>query len=57
MNTENKDIEYSILNIDNVEYKTLLTKKYLQRKPFKDLEKGVITAFISGLISDVFVKK
>ncbi len=56
--TENTEYtEFEILNVDSIEYKTTLTKKFLNRKVFKDLEREKITAFISGTVRKVYVKK
>jgi biotin carboxyl carrier protein len=48
---------FKTLLIENIKYKTLLTKKYLDKKPYasKDLKK--ITAFIPGTITDIFIKR
>ncbi|MDZ7743838.1 MAG: biotin/lipoyl-containing protein [Bacteroidota bacterium] len=60
-NTENTDnteyTEFEILNIDSILYKTTLTKKFRNRKVFKDLEREKVTAFISGTVRKVYVKK
>ena len=52
---DNKD--FSILNVDYVKYKTLLNKKFLNRKKYSDPEADKLFAFISGKIKDVLVKK
>jgi len=49
--------ELQELNVDNIKYKTLLTKKYLNRKPFEELDWHKINAFISGTIRKIHVKK
>ncbi len=48
---------YKALLIENIKYKTLLTRKYQDKKPYapKDIKK--ITAFIPGTITDVFIKR
>ncbi len=51
---ENK---FSDLEIGNIRYKTILTKKYLHRKPYKEINDKEITAFLPGTIVKVFVKK
>ena len=48
---------YSDLEIGNIRYKTILTKKYLNRKPYKEVNTKEITAFLPGTIAKVFVKK
>lgn len=57
---ETKDIKkqiYKSLLIENVKFKTLLTKKYQQRKPFVRNDLKIITAFIPGLVTKILVKK
>jgi biotin carboxyl carrier protein len=49
--------KYSDLEIGNIRYKTILTKKYLNRKPYKEVNIKEITAFLPGTIAKVFVKK
>jgi|YNPMSStandDraft_2_1061718.scaffolds.fasta_scaffold03611_4 biotin carboxyl carrier protein len=41
--------------IDEEKYKTLLTKKYLNRKPWKPTEPSHVTSFIPGVVTKVFV--
>lgn len=55
---ENNEInpEYKWLMIDNVKYKTLLTKKYMAREKYKEVNEKFIYAFISGTINKVEVK-
>jgi biotin carboxyl carrier protein len=52
---DNKKEQYKSLLVENIKYKTLLTRKYLEKKPYapKDIKK--ITAFIPGTITNVFV--
>ncbi|MDR0970216.1 MAG: acetyl-CoA carboxylase biotin carboxyl carrier protein subunit [Lentimicrobiaceae bacterium] len=45
------------LTIDDTVYKTKFTKKYLERKPFEELDPDKLTAFIPGGIIDVFVNE
>lgn len=45
------------LNVDGVRYKTLLTHKYSARKKYVSNDPKMITAFIPGLISKIFIKK
>ena len=45
------------LNVDNVEYRTTLTKKYRNREKYKPNDPKMILAFIPGTIVDIFVKK
>jgi biotin carboxyl carrier protein len=41
--------------IDNVKYKTRLTKKYLARKPYKPLDLKSLLSFIPGTILKIHV--
>lgn len=54
-NTTEGKFEY--LNVDGIKYKTRLTKKYLNRKPFHEVERNKVNAFISGIVRDIHVKK
>jgi len=49
--------EYVEIQIGDAKYKTLLTKKYMERKPYAHPKKGEIFSFIPGTINDVFIKK
>lgn len=55
MGVEDKN-KYSILNVDYVKYKTLLTKKFVNRKFYKDPEIDKLYSFISGTIKNIYVK-
>jgi biotin carboxyl carrier protein len=43
--------------IDNVKYKTRLTKKYMARKPYAPLNLGHIFSFIPGTILKISIKE
>lgn len=43
--------------IDNVKYKTRLTKKYLARKPYKALNLKSLLSFIPGTILKIHIKE
>jgi biotin carboxyl carrier protein len=47
--------EFQKFTLDGDEYKTLLTKKYMSRKPFVEYDPGKIVSFIPGTIIKVFV--
>lgn len=51
------EYQLELLKVDDVEYKTLLTKKYMERVKYQPDNPKLITAFIPGTIADVFVKK
>ena len=48
---------YKTIIVDNVKYKTLLTKKFKNRKPYKEPELNIIKSFISGTIRKIYIKK
>lgn len=52
---ENK--EYQVLNIDGTEYRTLLTKKYRQRKARNAHGAGEIRTVIPGTVVNLNVKE
>ena len=53
---EKKD-NLKTLNINSTLYKTRLSKKFLQRKPFQPGLPGLIYSFIPGTIIDILVKE
>ena len=56
---EKKEIDktvYSSLVIDNVKYKTLLTKKYTSKKPYAEINNKLFSAFIPGTVIDINVE-
>ena len=54
---EEKNVEYSRLNVDGVFYDTLFTKKYENKKPFKTHDPKLIKAFIPGSILKLNVRR
>ena len=57
LQTDIKKPSYKSLLIENIKYRTLLTKKYQEKKPFvrKDIKK--VTAVIPGTVLNIYVKK
>lgn len=57
LQSDTKKPSYKSLLIENIKYRTLLTKKYQQKKPFvrKDIKK--VIAFIPGTVLAIHVKK
>jgi len=57
INTKMKKPSFKSLLIENIKYRTLLTKKYKEKKAYipKDIKK--ITAFIPGTIKKIYAKK
>ncbi len=54
---DNKPLKFESFVVERAVYKTLLTKKFKNRKKYEDKEPGKVTAFIPGTIVEVFVKK
>lgn len=50
------NIQYEILYVQDTRYKTLLTKKFRERKPYEPVDPRKLLAFIPGTIQKVFVK-
>jgi pyruvate carboxylase len=49
--------KYKYILVDNVRYKTMLTKKFVDRKVYEEEDPRKIKAFIPGTIRKVFVKE
>ena len=49
-------LDFQKFSLEGDTYKTLLTKKWLTRKPYVEYDPGKITSFIPGTILKVFVK-
>ena len=45
------------LNINSTHYKTRLSAKYENRKPYQPANPGLVSSFIPGTIIDILVKK
>ena len=50
-------IKYSSLIIESTKYKTLLTKKFKNRKTYEPPDEKKVYAFVPGTISKVLVKE
>lgn len=46
-----------IFNLSDGIYETKLTKKFLERKPYKKEESGIVKACIPGKITKIYVKE
>ncbi len=53
---ETKRTSYKSLLVENIKYRTQLTKKYISRKPYTPLDEKMIHAFIPGTIKSIFIK-
>ncbi len=51
-----KKVNFKSLLIENIKYRTLLTEKYKQRKPYQKKNIKELTAFIPGTIVKLSVK-
>ncbi len=49
--------ELKSINIDNIKYKTRLTKKYVDRQAYQPIIPGNIYSFIPGSILKIMVKE
>jgi len=56
MAIEEKEPEYSLIDIDGVKYPTLLTDKFKQRKKYEDTNPRMVLAFIPGTIAEILIK-
>ena len=56
MANEVKKPRFSSIDIDGVKYKTLLTKKYRNRKKYEEHDPTKNRAFIPGTIYEILVK-
>lgn len=56
-NEEAEEVVYTPFVILGEKYQTLMTQKYLDRKPYKPVDHKKIYAFIPGTIRKVFVKE
>jgi biotin carboxyl carrier protein len=48
--------ELGILNIDSRTYKTRISKKFRNRKPYKPANPRIILSFIPGTVLDIMIK-
>ncbi len=54
---EEKKQRFSSIDIDGVKYKTLLTKRFRERKKYVEHDPAKTLAFIPGTISKILVKQ
>jgi biotin carboxyl carrier protein len=47
--------QFKSLLVENIKYRTILTKKYQDKKPYTPKDFKKITAFIPGTITKIFV--
>ncbi len=50
-------VKFDSFVVERAVYKTLLTKKYRNRKKYEEKDPGKVTAFIPGTIVELYVKK
>ena len=56
-NCKKKDLECQSLIIDDVNYQTLYTEKYKNRKKWKPINNAEIYSYIPGTITSIFIKE
>ncbi len=54
---ETKRHSYKSLLVENIKYRTHLTKKYINRTLYKPVDEKMVCVFIPGTIKKIFVKK
>ena len=54
---DKKTTNLRVLALESGSYKTTFTKKFLERKPYQEVDPKKILAFIPGKIKKVYVKK
>lgn len=52
-----EDNEFGYLNLNSRNYRTRLSKKFIQRKPYKPADPKMIVSFIPGTLLDILVKE
>lgn len=52
---ESNDLAYKTLNIEETKYKTILTKKFENRKSWHSPDPSLVTSVIPGTISKLYV--
>lgn len=57
MEENNNTPVFKTIIIDNIKYKTTLTKKYMARKSYEPLDFNKVYSFIPGTIRKIFVKE
>ncbi|MCD6658693.1 MAG: acetyl-CoA carboxylase biotin carboxyl carrier protein subunit [Lentimicrobium sp.] len=57
MEESNNSPVFKTIIIDNVKYKTTLTKKFMARKSYEPADLNKVYSFIPGTIRKVFVKE
>jgi len=54
--TITKKMSYKSLLIENIKYRTMLTDKYKNKKPYLPKNEKIFQAFIPGTINEIFIK-
>ena len=57
MEENNESPVFKTLIIDNIKYKTTLTKKYMARKTYEPIDFKKVYSFIPGTIRKIYVKE
>lgn len=56
-NPMNENDSSDILNIDGTPYRTRLSRRFLNRKPYAPADPKIITSFIPGTVLDILVSQ
>ena len=54
---KNNEIVFKTLYVEETKYKTIITKKFENRKVWKSYDPSLITTLIPGTVSKLFVKE
>ena len=52
-----KDEKFGLLNINNSLYKTTISSKFQNRKPYQPADPKLILSFIPGTVLDILIKE
>ena len=53
----NKEVAYKMLNIEDTKYKTIITKKFENRKVWQIADPSLVSSLIPGTVSKLFVNE
>lgn len=51
----NKEVVYKLFNIEDTKYKTIISKKFENRKPWQATDPSLVPSLIPGTVSKLFV--
>ncbi len=53
----NKEVEYKMLNIEDTKYKTIITKKFENRKVWQIADPSLVSSLIPGTVSKIYINE